>query len=93
MKDIKRRMRSVSSTRQITKAMELVASSKLRHVKQRVEAARPYFETQYELMSQVASVKKDFTTVFTEERPVKKRLFIVIAGDRGLAGGYNSNVL
>ena len=93
MKDIKRRIRSVSSTRQITKGMELVASSKMRHVKQRVEAARPYFETQYELMSQVASVKKDFTTVFTEERPVKKRLFIVIAGDRGLAGGYNSNVL
>lgn len=93
MKDIKRRIRSVGSTRQITKAMELVASSKLRRAKMRAEAARPYFEAQYELLAEIASVKKDFTTVFTEERPVKNKLFIVIAGDRGLAGGYNSNVL
>lgn len=93
MKDIKRRIRSVGSTRQITKAMELVASSKLRRAKMRAEAARPYFEAQYELLSEIAAVKKDFTTPFTEERPVNRRLFIVIAGDRGLAGGYNSNVL
>lgn len=93
MKDIKRRIRSVGSTRQITKAMELVASSKLRRAKMRAESARPYFEAQYSLLSEIASVKKDFTTPFTEERPVKRRLFIVIAGDRGLAGGYNSNVL
>ena len=93
MKDIKRRIRSVGSTRQITKAMELVASSKLRRAKMRAESARPYFEAQYSLLSEIAAVKKDFTTPFTEERPVKRRLFIVIAGDRGLAGGYNSNVL
>ncbi len=93
MKDIKRRIRSVGSTKQITKAMELVSSSKLRRAKQRAEAARPYFEAQYTLLSEIASVKKDFTTVYTEERPVKRRLFIVIAGDRGLAGGYNSNIL
>lgn len=93
MKDIKRRIRSVGSTKQITKAMELVSSSKLRRAKQRAEAARPYFEAQYTLLSEIASVKKDFTTVYTESRPVKRRLFIVIAGDRGLAGGYNSNIL
>ena len=93
MKDIKRRIKSVGSTRQITKAMELVASSKLRRAKQRSEAGRPYFEAQYELISEIAAVKKDFTTVFTEAREVKRRLFIVIAGDRGLAGGFNSNVL
>lgn len=93
MKDIKRRIRSVGSTKQITKAMELVSSSKLRKAKQRAEAARPYFEAQYTLLSEIASVKKDFTTVYTESRPVKRRLFIVIAGDRGLAGGYNSNIL
>ncbi|MBQ7834640.1 MAG: ATP synthase F1 subunit gamma [Ruminiclostridium sp.] len=92
MKDIKRRIRSVGSTKQITKAMELVSSSKLRRAKQRAEAARPYFEAQYTLLSEIASVKKDFTTVYTESRPVKRRLFIVIAGDRGLAGGYNSNI-
>lgn len=93
MKDIKRRIRSVGSTKQITKAMELVSSSKLRRAKQKAETARPYFEAQYALLSEIASVKKDFTTVYTEERPVKRRLFIVIAGDRGLAGGYNSNVI
>ena len=93
MKDIKRRIKSVSSTRQITKAMELVASSKLRKAKQRSESGRPYFEAQYELLSEIASVKKDFTTPFTEPRQVKNRLFIVIAGDRGLAGGYNSNII
>lgn len=93
MKDIKRRIRSVGSTKQITKAMELVSSSKLRRAKQRAEDARPYFEAQYALLSEIASVKKDFTTVYTESRPIKRRLFIVIAGDRGLAGGYNSNIL
>lgn len=93
MKDIKRRIKSVGSTRQITKAMELVASSKLRKAKQKTEACRAYFETQYELLCEIAAAKKDFSTIFTEKREVKNRLFIVIAGDRGLAGGYNSNVL
>ena len=93
MKDIKRRIRSVGSTKQITKAMELVSSSKLRRAKQRAETARPYFEAQYTLLSEIASVKKDFTTVYTEARPIKRRLFIVIACDRGLAAGYNSNIL
>lgn len=93
MKDIKRRIKSVGSTRQITKAMELVASSKLRRAKQRSEKGRTFFEAQYELLSEIASVKKDFTTPFTEPREIKNRLFIVIAGDRGLAGGYNSNII
>lgn len=93
MKDIKRRIKSVGSTRQITKAMELVASSKLRKAKARAEQARPYFEALYESMCEIASANTDFSTVFTEKRTIKHRLFIVIAGDRGLAGGYNSNVL
>ena len=93
MKDIKRRIKSVGSTRQITKAMELVASSKLRKAKERAEQARPYFEALYESMCEIASANTDFSTIFTEKRTIKHRLFIVIAGDRGLAGGYNSNVL
>lgn len=93
MKDIKRRIKSVGSTMQITKAMELVSSSKLRKAKARAEAGRPYFEKQYELVCDIAAVKKDFSTVYTVSRPnIKRRLFIVIAGDRGLAGGYNSNI-
>lgn len=93
MKDIKRRIKSVGSTRQITKAMELVSSSKLRKAKQRAEQARPYFNELYKSMCEIASANVDFSTEFTVKREVKNRLFIVIAGDRGLAGGYNSNIL
>ena len=93
MKAIKRRIKSVSSTMQITKAMELVSSSKLRKAKDKAEAGRPYFEKLYEMMTEIAESKKDFQSSFTEKREVKNRLFIVIAGDRGLAGGYNSNLL
>lgn len=93
MKVIKRRIKSVGSTRQITKAMELVASSKLRKAKARAEQARPYFNELYKTMCEIASANTDFSTEFTVKREVKHRLFIVIAGDRGLAGGYNSNVL
>ena len=93
MKDIKRRIKSVGSTRQITKAMELVSSSKLRKAKQRAEQARPYFNELYKSMCEIASANTDFSTVFTQKREIKHRLFIVVAGDRGLAGGYNSNVL
>ncbi|MDR3767599.1 MAG: ATP synthase F1 subunit gamma [Butyricicoccus sp.] len=93
MKDIKRRMKSVQSTMQITKAMELVASSKLRHAKERVIQSRPYFQTIYETMARIAMDTREGDSIYTKSRPVKKSLFIVIAGDRGLAGGYNSNVL
>ncbi|MBS5150327.1 MAG: ATP synthase F1 subunit gamma [Butyricicoccus pullicaecorum] len=92
MKDIKRRIRSVESTMQITKAMELVASSKLRRAKERVEQTRPYFYALQETVSRVLR-ENHFSNVYTEQRTIKKSLFIVIAGDRGLAGGYNAGVL
>ncbi|NMA79855.1 MAG: ATP synthase F1 subunit gamma [Clostridiales bacterium] len=93
MKDIKRRIKSVESTMQITKAMELVASSKLRKAKQRAEDSRPFFNALYEIMSEISAENSDFSSPYTQKRDVKKSLYIVIAGDRGLAGGYNSNVL
>lgn len=93
MKDIKLRIKSVQSTRQITKAMELVASSKLRKAKARVERARPFFEILAETLDRIATQNLGFTSVYTKAREVKKTCFVVIAGDRGLAGGYNSNVL
>lgn len=92
MKDIKRRIRSVESTMQITKAMELVASSKLRRAKERVEQARPYFYTLQETVARVL-MENRFSSSYTNQRAVQKSLFIVIAGDRGLAGGYNAGVL
>lgn len=92
MKDIKRRIRSVESTMQITKAMELVASSKLRHAKERVEQARPYFRALSETITRILSENR-VPSVYTSHRAVKHSLFLVIAGDRGLAGGYNAGVL
>ena len=92
MKDIKSRIRSMESTRQITKAMEMVAASKLRGAQDRAVSSRPYFETLYETMNDIADSTMDFVSPYLR-RSEGKTLFIVIAGDRGLAGGYNSNVL
>lgn len=92
MKQIKTRIRSVESTRQITKAMELVASSKLRRAKQRVELARPYHEALLETISALQAGMSETSTVFSTPREVKRTCYVVIAGDRGLAGGYNANL-
>ena len=93
MKDIKLRIKSVESTMQITKAMELVASSKMRRAKERVEHSRPYFETLYESLTKIAAADPRARNPYLRRDEVKRTLLIVIAGDRGLAGGYNSNVL
>ena len=92
-KEIKHRIRSMESTRQITKAMEMVAASKLRRAQAQVLSSRPYFEILYSTIADIASSNRDFSSPYLQERPVKKALYIVIAGDRGLAGGYNSNIL
>ena len=92
MKDIKLRIKSVESTMQITKAMELVASSKLRKAKERVERCRPYFNILHKTLTDIAQNNTEFTSPFVQSRPVKKVCYIIIAGDRGLAGGYNNNV-
>lgn len=93
MKDIKLRIRSMESTKQITKAMEMVATSKLRKAQERVLHSRPYFETLYETLCTIAEKTEDFDSPYLAGREVKKTCCVVIAGDRGLAGGYNSNVL
>ncbi|MBQ2835138.1 MAG: ATP synthase F1 subunit gamma [Clostridia bacterium] len=93
MKDIKLRIKSVESTMQITKAMELVASSKLRKAKERQERSRPYFIGLKETLVDIESSTKDFSSPYQKQRDVKKRCLIMIAGDRGLAGGYNSNII
>lgn len=92
-KDIKNRIRSMENTKQITKAMEMVAASKLRHAQNRVLASRPYFEILQKTITEIANSNRDFSSPFLRKREIKRTLFIVIAGDRGLAGGYNSNVL
>ncbi|MBR5371329.1 MAG: ATP synthase F1 subunit gamma [Oscillospiraceae bacterium] len=92
MKAIKRRIKSVESTMQITKAMELVSSSKLRKAKERAEQAVPFFNLLYQTMSEVASEAVGFRSIFTELKPEGAALMVVMAGDRGLAGGFNLNV-
>lgn len=93
MKDIKSRIKSMESTKQITKAMEMVAASKLRGAQERAIASRPYFEVLYQTMIDIADANTDLSSPFVRQPRGKKTCFVVIAGDRGLAGGYNSNVL
>ena len=93
MKEIKTRIKSVESTKQITKAMELVSSSKFRKAKERAESSRPYFNTLYNTVQDIAKNTSNSKNVFLKERKVNNVCYIVVAGDRGLAGGYNSNIL
>lgn len=92
MKDIKLRIKSVESTMQITKAMQLVATSKLRRAKERMENSKPYTRIAQQAVAAAVASCEDVTVPFVTSRPVKRRCYVVIAGDRGLAGGYNANV-
>lgn len=92
MKAVKLRMKSIQSTMQITKAMELVASSKLRKAKERADMSRPYFETLKQTLTDISVENTDFTSPYTKENQSEKWCYVVIAGDRGLAGGYNTNL-
>ena len=92
-KEIKNRIRSMESTKQITKAMEMVAASKLRRAQAQVAGSRPYFEILRDTIDDIVENNRDFSSPYLTARPVKKTAYIVIAGDRGLAGGYNSNIL
>ncbi len=92
-KEIKNRIRSLESTKQITKAMEMVAASKLRRAQTQVLSSRPYFEILQDTIHRIVSANREFSSLYLQESAQEKLLYIVIAGDRGLAGGYNSNVL
>ncbi|MFP4200520.1 MAG: ATP synthase F1 subunit gamma [Bacillota bacterium] len=93
-KDIHRRIRAVDNTRQITRAMELVARTKLRRAQEQAVATRAYAEALVQLLRRVAGRGGDpDMSPFFEIRPVTNRLVIAITADRGLCGSYNSNVL
>lgn len=93
MRDIKRQIKSVQNTRQITKAMEMVAASKLRKAQEKAEAARPYSQKLKEVVSSIAAGTQDLQHPMLVSRPVKKTAYIIVTSDRGLAGGYNANIL
>ncbi len=93
-RDIRRRIKSVISTQKITKAMKMVSAAKLRKTQGTLVAIRPYSDKIQEVMDHLLSGGEDYKTPFLTPRDeVKNILYIVIAGDRGLCGGFNSNVL
>jgi F-type H+-transporting ATPase subunit gamma len=89
---LKSRIRSVKSTKQITKAMQMVAASKMRRAQDAVKASEEYTDAANELLTFFASQGVTDQHPFFMERTIKSRLLIVIAGDKGLAGAYNSNI-
>jgi F-type H+-transporting ATPase subunit gamma len=92
-RDIKRRIRGISNTKQITKAMELVSSAKLKRARERLERSRPYYETVLHNIGEILATTGNMKHPLLDTREVKSSLYIVIAADRGLAGGYNGGVI
>jgi len=92
-RDIKRKIKSVNNTKQITKAMELVSTAKLRRAKDKVEMTKPYFETVMETVKNIVQSETSLRHDYLEHREVNKTLYVVITADRGLCGGYNINAL
>lgn len=93
MRDIKRRIKSVNSTKQITNAMYLVASSKLNKAKNRLSDTRPFFNEVRQVITNIINGSSGISHPFLETREGKSRLVITVTGDRGLCGGYNTNVI
>ena len=92
MRDIKRRRDSIESTGQITKAMKLVSTVKLQKVKSRAEKTKPYSDLMYETVSNILAKSGNINHKFLKPGKSNKKAIIVITSNRGLAGGYNSNI-
>lgn len=93
MRDIKRRKESVQSTQQITKAMKLVATVKLQKARGKAESNKPYFNMLYDTICSILSMTKNVNHKFLQESDCKKKAVIAVTSNRGLAGGYNSNIV
>jgi F-type H+-transporting ATPase subunit gamma len=91
-KEIRTQIKSIRSTQKITKAMEMVAASKMRKVQQRMAASRPYAERMRKVIGHLAKANPEYRHPFMVEREVKRVGFIVISTDRGLCGGLNVNL-
>ena len=92
-RDIRRRIKSVKNTAQITKAMQMVAASKMRRAQQAALAARPYAAMMNKVLGNVTAYAGDFTDPLLEEREVNKRCVILISTDKGLCGALNANLM
>jgi len=94
LKEVRNRIKSVQSTQQITKAMKMVSAAKLRRAQDAITQMRPYAHKLQEMLSNIVSNSDgDVKVALAAERPVEKALIIVVTSDRGLCGGYNSNLI
>ena len=93
MRDIKRRKESIQSTQQITKAMKLVSTVKLQKAKTRAESAKPYFQKMYDTVQSILSRSGNIEHPYLTSNGSKKKAVIVVTSNRGLAGGYNNNIV
>src|SRR5919198_3987003 len=94
VQDLKRRIRSIRNTRKITKAMELVASARLRRAQARIEAMRPYADRMMELMAGTARASTSLQGLtLLQRREVQRAAIVPLTGDRGLAGAFNAQIL
>ncbi|MGF1613315.1 MAG: F0F1 ATP synthase subunit gamma [Gammaproteobacteria bacterium] len=91
-KEIRTKIKSIQNTQKITRAMEMVASSKMRRAQDRMRAARPYAQKMRTVIGHLASASTEYKHPFLQERPIRRVGFIVVSTDRGLCGGLNSNV-
>jgi len=91
-KEIRTKIKSIESTKKITKAMQMVAASKMRRAQQRMEASRPYAEKMRNVIAHLAHAHPEYKHPFMIERPVKRVGLILISTDRGLCGGLNINL-
>ena len=93
MRDIKRRKLSIQSTQQITKAMKLVSTVKLPKAKAKAEESKPYFQTMYQTIGSILSKSGTIIHPYLERNDSNKKAIVAISANRGLAGGYNSNLV
>lgn len=94
LKEVRNRIKSVQSTQQITKAMKMVSAAKLRRAQDAITQMRPYAKKLQEMLSNIVSSSEgDVSMDLAVERPIEKALIIVVTSDRGLCGGYNSNLI
>ncbi|RIY33442.1 F0F1 ATP synthase subunit gamma [Psittacicella gerlachiana] len=91
-KEIRGKIASIESTQKITSAMEMVATSKMRHAQEAMASSKPYTSALKRVISHIAKAKPNANNPFIKERPVKRALFVVISTDRGLCGGLNINL-
>ena len=94
LRQVQKRIKSVISTRQITKAMEMVAAAKLRRAQMRIMEVRPFSEKLDQILVSLSSAASgELIHPFFEEREIKKRTLVLVASDRGMCGSFNSNLI